>query len=299
MTDRPMTRDDASLEGALRSLADEIDWPQATPATADGTTAGPDVATRVRVRLASGERRRSRRWWGVGGRPVRRSLVLAIAALLALAIVAGAVGLGLPGLRITFGEPPASLLPSPIATAVPTGGATSSPSPTPTPTLPPIAGMRLSLGRQVELDEVEALTGVPVRLPTDERLGPPDSVWVDAARSDQIAYVWKAGPNLPETSERGVGLILMRFAGRSDDEFYQKVLNTGTRLQTVTVDGHDGFWISGDMHFFFYERPEGGYVDDGRRWVGDALVWYDGTATYRIESALGRDATIALAESLD
>ena len=53
------------------------------------------------------------------------------------------------------------------------------------------------------------------------------------------------------------------------------------------------------MHFFFYERPEGGYVDDGRRWVGDALVWYDGTATYRIESALGRDATIALAESLE
>jgi hypothetical protein len=26
------------------------------------------------------------------------------------------------------------------------------------------------------------------------------------------------------------------------------------------------------MHFFFYERPVTGYVDDGRRWVGDALV---------------------------
>jgi hypothetical protein len=300
MTDRPMPRDDAFLEVALRSLAGEIDWPPAAPATADGTTTGPDIATRVRVRLSSGERRRSRRWWSPGGRPVRRSLVFAIVALLALAIVAGAVGLGLPGLRIMFGEAPASLLPSPVATDAATDGATSSSSPTPTPTLPPIAGMRLNLGRQVELDEVQALAGVVPRLPADERLGPPDSVWVDSAKSDQVAYVWKAGPSLPETSERGVGLILMRFAGRSDDEFYQKVLSSGTRLQTVTVDGHDGFWISGEMHFFFYERPDGtGYVDDGRRWVGDALIWSDGRATYRIESALGRDATIALAESIE
>jgi hypothetical protein len=294
MTDGSMARDDRSLEAALRSLSRDIDWPTSAPMTAEGTAAGPDIATRVRARLVAGERRRAPRWWSFGGRPVRRSLVLAIVALLALAIVAGAVGLGLPGLRITFGEPPASLLPSP------TPAATGSGTPRPSPTLPPIAGMRLDLGRQVALDEVEPMTGVPVRLPTDDRLGPPDSVWVDPAKFDQIAYVWKASETLPETSERGVGLVLMRFAGRSDDEFYQKVLGTGNRIQTVTVDGHEGFWITGEMHFFFYVRPDTeGYVDDGRRWVGDALVWYDGTATYRIESSLGRDATIGIAESIE
>jgi hypothetical protein len=298
MIDRPLARlDDAGLEAALRSMSGAIDWPTAAPTAPSGATAGPDIATRVKVRLASGERaQRARPWWRpLGGRPVRRSLVLAIAALLALAIVAGAVGLGLPGLRITFGEPPPSLLPSPTSTAEPTERGT----PTPTPTLPPITGMRLNLGRQVQLDEVESMTGVPVSLPTDARLGEPDTVWVDEAKFDQIAYVWEAGPTLPETSERGVGLVLMRFAGRTDDEFYQKVLGSGTRLQTVTVDGHDGFWISGEMHFFFYERPDVGHVDDGRRWVGDALVWYDGTATYRIESELGRDATIEIAESIE
>jgi hypothetical protein len=298
MIDRPLARlDDAGLEGALRSLSGAIDWPTAAPTATSGATAGPDIATRVRVRIASGERARGPRpWWRpFGGRPVRRSLVLAIAALLALAIVAGAVGLGLPGLRITFGEPPASLLPSPPPTAEPT----QSGMPTPTPTLPPITGMYLNLGRQAQLDEVESLTGVPVSLPTDARLGEPDTVWVDEAKFDQIAYVWEAGPTLPETSERGVGLVLMRFAGRTDDEFYQKVLGSGTRLQTVTVDGQEGFWISGEMHFFFYERPDVGHVDDTRRWVGDALVWYDGTATYRIESALGRDATIEIAESIE
>ena len=173
MTDGSMARDDRGLEAALRALADEIDWPTPAPMAA-GATSGPDIAARVRARLVAGERRHApRRWWTFGGRPIRRSLVLAIAALLALAIVAGAVGLGLPGLRITFGEPPVSPQASPSASSTGNG------SPTPSPTLPPIAGMRLSLGRQVTLDEVEPMTGVPVRLPTDERLGPPDSVWVD------------------------------------------------------------------------------------------------------------------------
>ena len=298
MTDR--TRDpfdDARLEEALRSLSGRIDWPAATPLAASGTAQGPDIAMRVRVQLTERAARPAPRRWGFAGRPLRRSLVLAVAALLALAIAAGAVGLSLPGLRIILGDPPASALPP--ATVTPSGQPTPSSRPTPTPTVPPITGMRLSLGRQVALGDVEAATGVPVRLPTDERLGPPDTVWVDPAKFDQVAYVWEPTASLPETSERGVGLVLMRFAGESDEEYYQKVLSTGTRVQTVKVDGHDGYWITGEMHFFFYVRPGVGNVDDTRRWVGDALVWNDGEATYRIESALGRDATIEIAESIE
>jgi hypothetical protein len=291
MTDRPMAlMDDATLEGALRSLASSIDWPAAAPVAPSGATAGPDIATRVRVRLTAGERSRSTSpWWRPTGRSWRRALVLAVIALLGLAIVAGAAGLGLPGLRFIFGEPPASAVPS--AAAPPSTGSGAA--------LPPIPGMRLNLGRQATLEEVEALTGEPARLPTDARLGPPDSVWIDPGKGGQVAYVWAAGDELPTTSERGVGLVLMRFPGVTDDEFYQKVIGSGTKLSMVDVDGDDGWWISGDMHFFFYERPGTGYVDDGRRWVGDALIWNDGDATYRIESALGKDATIALAESID
>ena len=296
MIDRPLARrDDAALEDALRSLSTALDWPTAAPLAPSGAPAGPDVATRVRVRIASGERATATRpWWRLSTRPLRRSLVLAVVALLALAIVAGAVGLGLPGLRFILGEPPASVVPSP------TSAPSATPSDLPTPPLPAVTGSRLGLGRRVALEDVELQTGVPVRLPTDERLGPPDTVWVDSTKFDQIAYVWAADDTLPETSERGVGLVLMRFAGRSDEEFYQKVIGTGNTLQTVTVDGHDGFWITGEMHFFFYVRPDGnGQVDDTRRWVGDAVVWNDGEATYRIESALGRDATIAIAESIE
>lgn len=299
MTDRRMALDAVALETALRALSPALDWPTAGSRSPDGAPAGPDIATRVRVRLSSADRRRARRWWTIGGRPLRRSVVFAILALLGLALIAGAVGLGLPGLRITLGEPPPSLLPSPTAVASPVAGATPSRSPTPTPTLPPVAGMRLGLGRQVTLDEVEPTTGVPVRLPVDDRLGPPDSVWVDPGKADQVAYVWASSADLPDSLEPGVGLILMRFAGADDEEFYEKMLNTGTTLERVTVDGHGGYWISGEPHFFFYSTPDGRFIEDTRRWVGDALIWSDGSATYRIESALGRDATIAIAESIE
>jgi Domain of unknown function (DUF4367) len=293
MTDRPTARyDDAALVDALRSLADVIDWPTAAPLAPSGVAAGPDIASRVRVRLADTDRRRTGRpWWQGSWRPVRRSLVLALIALLALAVVAGAVGLGLPGLRFILGG--AAPSPTPVSTVAP--GAT----PTPTPTLPREPGRTLGLGELVGLDQVATLTGIPVRLPADPRLGTPDAVWVDALRKNQVAYVWASDAALPETIERGVGLVLMRFDGTTDEGFYEKLIGGGTHIETVEVDGHDGYWIEGDPHFFYYVRNGETIVDEDRRWVGDALVWSDGTTTFRIESALGRDETIKIAESIE
>ena len=295
MTDRSMDRfDDATLEGALRSLASAIEWPTAAQTAPSGATAGPDIATRVRVRITEAPHQRpTRPWRRPAWRPLRRSVVLALAALLALAVVAGAVGVGLPGLRLIFGGGPPPPTPTPTASASP--GST----PTPTPTLPAVPGSTLGLGALVRLDEVEDLTGIPVRLPTDPRLGQPDSVWVDEGRGNQVAYVWAASPELPQTREPGVGFVLMRFDGTADPGFYEKVIGSGTHLERVDVDGRDGFWITGDPHFFYYIRDGQQVFEENRRWVGDALLWSDGTTTFRIESALGKDATIAIAKSID
>ena len=78
-----------------------------------------------------------------------------------------------------------------------------------------------------------------------------------------------------------------------------KFLSSGTSVELVTVDGQDGFWISGDAHFYFYEGPNGEFIEDSRRWVGDALIWTDGEITHRLETSLGRDAAISIAESLE
>jgi len=93
--------DDVTLEGALRDLATAIAYPSAgTPPT--------DVAARVRQRIVASPPRgpaSDGRFGWLRARPIRRSLVVAIAVLLLLAAVAGAVGLGVPGIRILFGGP--------------------------------------------------------------------------------------------------------------------------------------------------------------------------------------------------
>ncbi len=289
MTDRPMAGfDDVAVEGALRSLASTIDWPATASIGAAGAAVGPDIATRVRVRLTTerGTAPDVTPWWRLARRPFQRSLILALAAILILAVVAGAVGLGLPGLRIILGEPSAS---PPIV----------APSRSPTPGSPTVPGARLGLGRLVELHDVESLTGSPLRLPSDPALGPPDAVFVDTGKANQVAYVWAERADLPASVEPGVGLVLMQFDGVSDDEYFQKVIGSGTAVEPARVAGQRGFWISGEMHFFFYVRSDGRVIEDDRRWIGDALVWTDGRSTYRIESSIGRDATIAFAESIE
>ena len=80
------------------------------------------------------------------GRPIRRSLAVAVAVLLVVAAVAGAVGLGVPGIRILFGGP----------TPSPSGPASPSPSKTPPASLGTL-GQSLGLGAKVSLDEAERL----------------------------------------------------------------------------------------------------------------------------------------------
>ena len=91
----------------------------------------------------------------------------------------------------------------------------------------------------------------------------------------------------------------MQFDGRLHDGYREKLLGMGATVDPVTVAGQRGYWVSGDAHFFFYIDEDGRLIDDSRRWIGDALAWTDGGTTYRMESALGRDATIALADSLE
>jgi hypothetical protein len=277
--DRPLAAlDDAGLVAALRSLEGGVDWP--SPAL----PGGPDVAARVRARLVTegpGRSSPARPWW----RPARRALILAVAALLALAALAGAVGLGLPGLRLILGGPTGA-----PPTPVPTTSTSASPGP---------PGSGLNLGSLVTLAEAADAGAVEVRLPSDPAIGPPDAVYVDRTKARQVALVWAPDADLPATLDPGIGMILMAYDGTVDEGLYAKMIRAGTRLEPLTVGGNRGYWISGDPHLFFYERADGTFVDDDRRWVGDALVWSDGGTTYRLETALGREAAIAIAESMD
>lgn len=297
MAERPLHRlPDADLEAALRGLAPAIAWP--TPTLTDGT----DIAASVRARLEV-----QPRLGGEAGspgveaarpptagfdlrarfRPARRALVLALLGILAVAALAGAAILGLPGLRIT--QEPLPSAPRPAASA----GASAASTPAP-------LGARLRLGRSVDPADGAALdetAGFDVRWPDDPRLGTPDAAFVDPAKGDQVTLLWATDEDLPATIEPAIGLLLGQFPGAVDDGFFQKAADSGSIIERVSVNGQPGYWISGEPHVFFWQG-EDGFVDDARRWVGDALVWADGPITYRLETSLGRVEAIRIAESL-
>ena len=293
MADQPLhLRSDAELEIALRGFADGIDWPAPVPASG----VGPDLASIVRVRIEEAPRGAARApeaiararsrlsWW-----PARRALVAAVIILLALAVLAGAAGLGLPGLRLILGpapiSPPPSLEPSRSPAAAGASG------------VPVAPGATLGLGAQVALADLDARAGFPVVWPADPATGTPDAAYVDRAAGGQVALVWYSREGLPGTLEPGVGLILTEFMGAVDDGFYSKALGSGTKVRPVTVHGERAFWLTGDPHFLFYTGPDGA-IQDPRGWIGDALIWARGPITYRLETALGQDAAIRLAESM-
>jgi hypothetical protein len=279
------TLSDEALGDALRSLGRSVALPSAS-----GEPGQSDVAARARVRIVALDihpgRTGTRRWFGLGLRPMRRGLVLALAALLVLAAIAGAVGLGLPGLRIIFGDVPS---PRPTVSAAPSAGSASASA-----SLAPL-GSSLGIGTALPLADVERLAGFDVLLPSDPAIGPPDVSYLSGERA---ALVWATRPGLPPTEAEGIGLLISEFQGHVDDGYVQKILNSDTKLTPVTVSGSPGYWIHGDPHYFFYIDRDGKPVDDSHRVVGDVLMWRTGDVTYRLESGLGMDDAIRLAESL-
>ena len=128
------------------------------------------------------------------------------------------------------------------------------------------------------------------RMPADPSVGAPDTAWVDPTRNDQVSLVWASSARLPATDGAGHRPDPDRVPGSGR----RRLVHEGAR------PGHDhqpgdastaqrGYWVSGDPHQFFYEGPTG-FVEESRRWVGDVLLWTDGTITYRLETSLGRDA---------
>ncbi|HEY7131700.1 MAG TPA: hypothetical protein VH440_05580 [Candidatus Limnocylindrales bacterium] len=269
---------------------------------------GLDPARRARLRIeAAGKlpRRRLRDRLGLGrrapaGRPLRRGLLLAVALVLALAAVAGAIGFGLPGLRIVFGPgstPSPSLSPAPsIPTGSPSASPAIAPSPTPTPTTSGPPGSNLGFGEPVTLDDARARAGFPILLPADDRLGPPDAVWID--EHGRVSLVWLARPGIPASEESGLGVVVSEFPGHIEEGYFQKLLDAGSTIQPVTVRGERGYWIAGRPHEFVYVNPSNDPTFDDRRLVGDTLAWSDGDVTYRVESALGLDEAVRIADGL-
>lgn len=201
----------------------------------------------------------ARRWWPSAW---PRAAALAVIATLVVAATAAALVLVLPGLRIT---------------TVPK-----------LPTADPIAST-LGLGEPIPADMVGA--GIPAAL------GPPDEAYV-IGDHEVLSLVYLADDELPDVAGSGIGLLVQVIDGALDRERVEKLVAEGATVTPVQVGGDPGFWIDGLPHVVRYTDPEGRERSQRTRLVGDTLVWEHGGVLYRIESGLGQDGTLRIAESI-
>jgi hypothetical protein len=245
--------------------------------------AADDLPARVRERIATAPAPDRRPWWrslGLPARPARRALVLALALIIAIAAIAGAVSLGLPGLRIILG---------------PTSTATLPATPTPPPTSQP-PGSAMGLGRLVTPTEAADLLGQALPRIDDPVYGPPDAIYVQGTDDRIVSQVWGRGDGRPVANSHGVTIILTSLPAIVDVDLIKKLATGGADVEFVTVVGTGGYWIEG-AHEVLVVGPDGVRIIS-LRVAGDVLLWSGGGLTHRLESSLGRDASIALAGSV-
>jgi hypothetical protein len=92
------------------------------------------------------------------------------------------------------------------------------------------------------------------------------------------------------------GPIVVR--GSLEEMTFGKLVEAGSSVEVVSVNGRTGYWISGDQHLFFmYERD--GSIHE-QRLAGNTLVWQDGDQIVRVEGVgLALEQALAIAARVD
>ncbi|MEA2517158.1 MAG: hypothetical protein QOG16_996 [Actinomycetota bacterium] len=251
----------SDLEPILTSMASEIEWPE--PSTG--------FAQRVIARIESQPvpHRGFPRW--TAALAAGAALVAAILVFSPATREAVADLLGIGGVQIEYVAP--------------------RDLPTPAP------GGSLDLGHPVTVAEAREVADFPVVVP--KVLGEPDQVWFDTiVPKGMVSLVYLARPDLPGAAGTDVAVLITEFRGDlARGQFFKKMVATST-VETVDVNGAEGYWITGSPHSFFFEQDDR-VIEETVRLVENVLLWVQDGVTLRIETAGSLHKALRIAESLD
>jgi len=247
----------APLEDRLLELGTALAFP---------TT--PPIAALVADRLRQPPRR-----FGLL-RPISRGMALALAATVLLVGVVTAFGLGLGGLRLTFG--PVSFSPMPSLLAGP------------------------GLGEPTSLASARQQVTFPLRVPALTELGDPDLVYLaDPPAGGAVTLLYGERDGFAADPTTGIALIVSQFRADIGPEVFEKLIDSGVSVTSASVHGHAAWWVAGGDHFFFYRDANGRIVDTTLRLASDTLIWEEGGVTHRVEGASSLADAVRVAESLE
>lgn len=165
-------------------------------------------------------------------------------------------------------------------------------------TVPTTSPSVLAVGEEVPLAAAQAAVDFPLRLPRS--LPDPDSIQIASwGEGKQVVMAWDASSQLPEVFETGIGLLIVQFEARVEEDLLTKNATEATVVEHVTVQGFPGFFLSGAPHTVFFLDPGEMIFEDSVRLAANVLIWEADGITYRIESELGLEETLEIAESLE
>jgi hypothetical protein len=209
----------------------------------------------------------------------RRWISLAAMVLLALILLTPQVRAGV-GTVLRIGAVRIGLAAAPSAKPAASPPYTG-PVPTPLPSLLDLAGA-------TTLDQARDRAGFPIRLPAyPPDLGLPRYVFLQDLDGPMVALVW-----VDPTHPGGVRLALFELS--SSVYIYKSGATTVTE---TAVHGQRALWTQGP---YLVQVIENGQVTYTMRVLanGHALIWAEGSITYRLETSASLDEAVKIAESL-
>jgi hypothetical protein len=245
------------VESELRVMGRDLDVPPAG-----------DLTVAVRQRLEGRAVRRrylpGLRTGALRRRPVRRAVLVVVAAFLAV-LIATPQGRAAISHVFRFAGVELRQGPGPV------------PSPVSSPSLPGEQPMSLAQARRQ--------VSFPILVPA--ALGRPAGVVVsDGGRV--VSLIYRRTP---------YGLVRMdEFAGHVDRVYFEKLAYVSDATQ-VRVNGTEGLWIKGP-HDLLYITRDGAPADASARLTsGNTLIWSTRQVALRLEGNLSQTAALAIADS--
>ena len=165
-------------------------------------------------------------------------------------------------------------------------------------TAPSVSPAPMTIGDPVTLAAAQESVDFSVLAPGS--LPPPDSVQLASwGGGRQVVMAWGASEQLPEVFETSTGLLLFQFRASVNEVLLTKHAAEATVVEEVAVRGSTGYFLSGAPHIVWFESSDNMMFEDFVRLAANVLIWEADGVTYRIESSLGLEETLAVAESLD
>ena len=238
-----------------------------------GLSAAIDWPATPRLRIRPpGQRRSVFPRWALAA---AASLLLVIAALLVYTPTRDAIA-GFLNLHTTVNRVPAL------------------PSPSPRP------GQSLGLGTPTTLAQAQSRLTWQIAVPP--ALGQPDLVYLAlpplGPSGGEVTLVYTNRAGVKPSGQTGVSLLVTEARGAVNEQFFGKTVGPDATIESVEVNGHKGWWISGAPHTFVFTDANGNPYFDTLRLATNTLIVDDGGTIVRVEGDMTKTRALQLAGSL-